>query len=142
MIRLRRCITVDSGAANNVMPRRMVRNKKKIRASPSSKKGVHYVAANGGRIPNEGEFDFEFSTQESHEESMIFQIAEVNKAIGSVSYLVDNGYKVIFDKDQASGKDLSLMIHKASSRITRFRRDRNIWVLDAMAKPEGFGRPA
>ena len=100
------------------------------------------MAANGGRIPNEGEFDFEFSTQEGHEESMIFQIAEVNKALGSVSYLVDNGYKVIFDKDQASGKDLSLMIHKASSRITRFRRDRNIWVLDAMAKLEGFGRPA
>ena len=90
MIKLKRGITIDSGAANNVMPRRMVRNKKMIRASPSSKRGVHYVAANGGRIPNEGEFDFEFSTQEGHEESMIFQIAEVNKALGAVSYLVGN----------------------------------------------------
>ena len=142
MIKLKRGITIDSGAANNVMPRRMVRNKKMIRASASSNRGVHYVAANGGRIPNEGEFDFEFSIQEGHEESMIFQIAEVNKALGAVSYLVDNGYKVIFDKDQDSGKDLSLMIQKASGRITRFRHNRNVCVLDAMAKAEGFGRPA
>ena len=142
MIKLKRGITIDSGAANNVMPHRMVRNKKMIRATPSSKRGVHYVAANGGRIPNDGEFDFEFSTQEGNEESTSFQIAEVNKAFGAVSYLVDNGYNVIFDKDQDSGKDLSLMIQKASGRITRFRRNRNIWVLDAMAKAEGFGRPA
>ena len=115
-----------SGAANNVMPRSMIRAKSNMRPSPSSIKGVHYVAANNGRIPNEGEFDFKFATLEGHEEAMVFQVAEVNKALGSVSYLVDNGCKVIFNKDAASGRDLSHMIHKASGRTTRYRRDRNI----------------
>ena len=141
-LKLRKGITIDSGAASNVMPRRMVRRKDRIRPSPSSLKGVHYVAANNGRIPNEGEVDFEFITPGGHQEKMVFQIAEVNKALGSVSYLVDNGYRVAFDKDAATGKDLSFMIHKPSGRTTRFRRDRNVWVLDAIVESSGFGRQA
>ena len=148
-LRLRKGITIDSGAANNVMPRRMIRKKTAIRPSPSSIKGVNYIAANNGRIPNEGEFDFSFVTQEGHNETMVFQVAEVNNALGAVSYLVDNGYQVIFDKDLATGRDLSYMRHKASGRTTRYRRDRNIWVLDAMIEPDKeeknekpFHRPA
>ena len=141
--RLRRGITMDSGAANNVMPRRMTRNQQ-IRPSKGSMNNVHYIAANNGRIPNEGEIDFKFNTTEGHEESMVFQIAEVNKALGSISYLVDNGYSVIFDKDR-NGNDVSMMTHKASGRKTRFRRDRNVWVLDVLVEEnvdEPFGRRA
>ena len=148
-LRLRKGITIDSGAANNVMPRRMIRKKTAIRPSPSSIKGMHYIAANNGRIPNEGEFDFSFVTQEGHNETMVFQVAEVNKALGAVSYLVDNGYQVIFDKDLATDRDLSYMRHKASGRTTRYRRDRNIWVLDATVEHDKeensekpFHRPA
>ena len=130
-LRLRRGVTVDSGAANNVMPRRMVRNKSKIRPSPSSRRGVHYVAANNGRIPNEGEVDFKFTTMEGHDENFVVQIAEVNKAFGSVSYLVDHGYRVTFDKDIKTGKDISYMLNKATNVMSRFRRERNIWILDA-----------
>ena len=72
---------------------------------------------------------------------MVFQVAEVNKALGSVIYLVDNAYKVIFDKDAASGRDLSHMIHKASGRTTRYRRDRNIWVLDALIESNNKETP-
>ena len=84
-IKLRRGITMDSGAAHNVMPRKMVRDKGQIRPSEGSKRGAHYVAANNGRIPNEGEYDFAFSTSEGAPETMTFQIAEVNKALGSIS---------------------------------------------------------
>ena len=80
---------------------------------------------------------------------MVFQVAEVNTALGAVSYLVDSGYQVIFDKDLVTGRDLSYMRHKASGRTTRYRRDRNIWVLDAMIEPDKeeknekpFHRPA
>ena len=59
------------------------------------------MAANNGRIPNEGELDLGFQTSEGTPEAMTFQIAEVNKALGSISYLVDHGYKVVFDKDTA-----------------------------------------
>ena len=130
-LRLRRGITIDSGAANNVMPRRMVRNKAKIRSSPSSRRGVNYVAANDGRIPNEGEFDFSFQTTEGNDETMVVQVAEVNKALGAVSYLVDHGYRVVFDKDLKTGRDISFMLQKAKNITSRFRRERNIWVLDA-----------
>ena len=138
-LKLRRGITMDSGAANNVMPRRMVRNPSAIRPSPSSRKGVHYVTANDGRIPNEGEIDFSFTTQEGNGENFVVQIAEVNKFLGSISYLVDQGFRVTFDKDAATGRDLSMMVHKLSGRTSRFRRDRNIWILDAMIEAD-FGR--
>ena len=89
------------------------------------------MAANDGRIPNEGEFDFAFQTVEGNDEEMVVQIAEVNKALGAVSYLVDHGYRVVFDKDLKTGKDISFMLQKAQNVTSRFRRERNIWVLDA-----------
>ena len=120
-IKLRRGITMDSGAARNVMPRKMVRDQSRIRPSEGSKRGAHYVAANNGRIPNKGEFDFVFLMSEGTPEAMTFQIAEVNKALGSISYLVGHGYRVVFDKDTASSRDTSCMTHKESKRVSRFR---------------------
>ena len=134
-MRLRRGITVDSGASANVMPRRMVR-KQRIRPSPGSRRGAHYLAANNGRIANEGECDFKFKTVEGHEQNLTFQIAEVNKALGSVSYLVDHGYRVTFDQDEATGHDISMMYHKKTGVTSRFRRERNIWILDALVDAE------
>ena len=135
-VRLRRGITVDSGSANNVMPEKMVRNRKSIRPSAGSIRRAYYVAANNGKLPNEGEFDFKFKTSDGQRKSLLFQVAEVNKALGSVSFLVDNGYRVTFDKDLTTGKDMSTMYHKESKTITRFRRDKNIWVIDAFVDLE------
>ena len=128
---MRRGITIDSGAGNSVMPRRMVLNKADIRDSEGSKAGLKYVAANDGRIPNEGEYDLKFQTMEGNSEDFTFQIAEVNKALGAVSYLVDRGYKVTFEKNMKTGQDFSHMTNKISGATTRFRRERNVWVLDA-----------
>ena len=136
-MRLRRGITLDSGAANNVMPRRMVRNTTKIRPSPGSRIGVHYVAANNARIPNEGETDFKFTTNEGMKTQFVFQIAEVNKALGAVSYMVDNRHKVVFDQDD-NGRDMSYMVHKPTGDIFKLRRERNVCVLDAMIEDDDF----
>ena len=81
VLKLRRGITMDSGAGHSVMPRRMVINPGSIRESVASKAGVNYVAANDGRIPKEGEADLEFQTAEGHDKCLTFQIAEVNKAL-------------------------------------------------------------
>ena len=135
-LKLKKGITVDSGAANNVMPKRMTRDRSKIRPSPGSKRGAHFVAANDGRIPNEGEIDFIFKTTEGQLQSFVFQVAETNKPLGAASYFVDNGFRVIFDKDMKTGTDLSMMVNKATGEVTRFRRDRNIWVLDAIVEDE------
>ena len=76
--RLARGITVDSGAADNVMPKRLLRGRAKVRPSAASKAWVNDVAANDGRIPNEGEADMEFMSGEGHHHKWTFQIAEVN----------------------------------------------------------------
>ena len=60
----------------------------------------------------------------------------MNKALGAVSHLVDDGYRVIFDKDEKTGHDLSMMIHKKTGVTSRFRRERNVWILDVLVDAE------
>ena len=102
---------MDSGAADNVMPRRILRGRR-IRPSRASTAGVHYVAANNGRIPNEGEAEFDFTTNEGNKLSWTFQVAEVNKVLASVSALVDSGHRVTFDRDEKTGVDTSVILEK------------------------------
>ena len=136
-IRLARGITVDSGAADNVLPRRLLRGKSKVRPSQASRDGVHYVAANGGRIPNEGEADFPFCTREGQSFSWLFQVAEVNKILASVSALVDTGHRVSFDTDDVTGVDCLFITCKKSGESIKMRRDRNVWVIDAFVDESG-----
>jgi hypothetical protein len=137
-----RGITVDSGAADNVMPRRLVIgkwNQGKIRPSEASRAGVHYVAANNGRIRNEGEVNFKFNTSSGDLKSMCFQVAEVNKALAAVSALVDSNHRVVFDRDMKTGADISFIIDKKTNLSTKMRRERNVWVIDAWIDEEEPG---
>ena len=140
-----RGITVDSGAADPVMPRRMVRGRgNKIRPSSASRAGVHYVSASANRIKNEGETDLHFDTGEGQAQCWTFQIAEVNKCLASVSYLVDHNHRVVFDKDMGSGRDISFITNKATGITIKMRRDCNVWVIDAFITDDaeaGFVRP-
>lgn len=142
--RMKKGVTMDSGAGDNVMPKRMI-NRRKIRASEGSRRGLKYVAATGDKIPNEGEIDFEFVTNEGHQESWVLQVANVNKPLGSVASRVDASCRVVYDKDMKTGKDLSYILHKPSGRIAKMRRQGNVWILDAvvnadMISPELFSR--
>ena len=103
-----------------------------VRASPGSLKGLKYVGAGGEKIWNEGEVEFPFESVEGHVQSMLFQIAEVNKPLGSVAHFVDKDYRVVFDRNSTTGEDMSYMVHKPSRKTYRFRRCRNVWVLDAI----------
>ena len=67
------------------MPKRMA-GKRKIRPSPGSKRGTCYVLAGNERIKNEGEITFGLESLEGHKESFVFQIAAVNKALGSGAF--------------------------------------------------------
>ena len=134
--KMARGITVDSGAADNVMPRRMVRGKGKVRPSAASRAGVHYVSATAHRIKNEGEADLEFKTEEGHDLNWTFQIAEVNKVLASVSSLVDTRHRVVFDKDDKTGLDISFITSKATGKSVKMRRERNVWVIDAFVEED------
>ena len=140
-----RGVTVDSGAADPVMPRRMVRGRgNKIRPSAASKAGVHYVSATANRIPNEGEAEMNFETEDGQALNWTFQIAEVNKVLASVSHLVDNRHRVVFDQDEATGRDISFITNKGTGKSIKMRRDRNVWVIDAYIDEDvepSFTRP-
>ena len=143
-VKLRRGITMDTGAHDNVMPERMT-GQRKIRPSLGSKKGMCYVAAGNEKIANLGEIDFNFTSTEGHPASMVFQVANVNKALGSVAYVVDRAYRVVYDKNMVTGEDLSYMTHKPTNTTYRFRRERNVWILDAIVDCKdvyaSFSRP-
>ena len=97
-LRMARGITVDPGATDNVIPRRMVKGKSnRIRPSNGSRAGVRYLSASSARIPNVGECDFHFQTKDGNRENYTFQIAEVNKALCALSKLVDFNNQVVFD---------------------------------------------
>ena len=115
LLKLRRGITMDTGAHDNVMPARMA-GKRRVRPSPGSKRGMSYVAAGNEKIKNEGEIDFDFQSVEGHISNMVFQIANVNKALGSVAYSVDRAYRVVFDKNMETGEDMSYMTHKPTKK--------------------------
>ena len=135
-LKMTRGITVDSGAADNVIPRRVLRKWMKIRQSEASRNGVHYVAADGARIANEGEVDFTFQDKDGRTHTWVFQVANVNKVLASVSSLVDCGHRVVFDKDEETGTDLSFITHKKTGDSIRMKRERNVWIIDAFVNDD------
>ena len=136
MFRIRRGLTVDSGAADSVYPRSWVRAAL-IMISQGMKMGLHYVAAGGARIPNQGEFPLKFWTKEGVKACLTFQIADINKPLASVSHMTDENYCVVFNKHE--GIDVSYVLHKPSDTIMRLRRERGIFILDAWTEEEICG---
>ena len=60
---------------------------------------------------------------------LMFQVAATNKPLVSVSNLIENGYKVIFDDGN------SYIPHKKTKEIINMRKEREVFVVDAyMAK--------
>ena len=133
--RLKRGITADSGAGDPVIPRRMI-NSKKIRPFAGSKRGSHYVSATDHRIPNVGEIDLEFKTEEGYDESITFQVADVNKPLMSISDRVDKICRVVFDRDDTTGEDLTHIYNKKTKKRMKMKRIGKVWILDCTVTKE------
>ena len=127
--RLKRGLTADSGAGDSVIPKCMV-NSKKIRPSPGSRRGLHYVSATDHRIPNVGEISLEFQTDEGQSETIVFQVADVNKPLMSISDRVDHRCRVVFDQDDETGVDLSHIYNKKTKKKMKLNLVGKVWVLD------------
>ena len=65
---------------------------------------------------------------------MTFQVAQVNKALGSVHSIVHKGNKVVFDCDN-EGKDIAYIEHKASKQRMWMRVEKGVYVLDVLVAP-------
>ena len=91
-------ITVDSGAAESVMPKAMLGNETLV-AGAAKLAGVKYVAANGARMDNHGEKQVRFKCQEGGALNKItFQVTDVAKPLASVSRILDKGNTVVFSR--------------------------------------------
>ena len=129
-------VTVDSGAADSVMHKRMAKNFR-VRESEGSKKGVKYVAAAGAVISNEGEKHVCVETEEGHHCKLKMQVAAVNKALLSVSKICDAGHDVLFTR--TGGK----ITHNEIGQVVKFKRADGVYRLRlrvADEKPSGFQR--
>jgi hypothetical protein len=116
-------VTLDSGAAEHVADASDAPGYV-VNPSPGSKAGQGWRTANGEIIPNKGEMILELEYENSKMSSK-FQVGSVSRPLWSVGKLCDAGYKVVFDKDDAT------VIHKASNvPVTTFKRRNALYECD------------
>jgi len=108
-------ITVDSGAAESVMPTKMLQ-RVPIKRSPEDKMNARYTAADGGHMYNEGQRQIHFKANGDNSiNSAEFQCTSVKKPLASVSRIVDKGNRVVFEpggsfiQNIATGKKIELI---------------------------------
>ena len=89
-------VTVDSGAIDTVIPRRIAKGIM-IKQTEASRNGLKYRSASGNAIVNEGEKNLKGYTNEANMVDMTAQVAEVTKPLGSVRAFVKAGNRVVFD---------------------------------------------
>ena len=74
-------ITIDSGAAESVLPKNMLPNEPIVEGE-AKRGGVKYVAANGGKMENIGEKKVKFKRAGSNAvNSITFQVTDVSKPL-------------------------------------------------------------
>jgi hypothetical protein len=136
-----RPLVIDSGAAETVMPENWF-PLHDIQESEGSKNGMFYTTADGTPVYNEGEKTLTLSTPDGGQaRKMTFQVAKVNKALGSVSKIVANENRVIFDPHG------SYIENVWTKDKLWMREDNGVYVLDMLVAPpggedeSGFTRP-
>ena len=104
--KIRRGITADSLSGGSAIPRRMI-NSSKVKPSAGSRMGLHYLSATDHRIRNVGKISSDIETTEGHQDCTMFQAADVNKPLMSISDWFDNRCRVTFDQYDVTGEDLT-----------------------------------
>ena len=129
MVKVKKGLTVDSGAADHVMPLGWIAWIIVV-ASLGSLRGLHYVSASGNRLPNMGEQKVRFLTKDGVWATLLFQIAGINKPLVSVSKLIDEGWRVVFDDEG------SYLLHKITKKKIMMDRTRGVFTIEAYIEPE------
>ena len=125
-------VAIDSGAAASVMPEALL-DGHRILPSDGSRKGIQYLAADGGRIPNLGEVHLGFITKEQHRCRITFQVANVKRPLLAVGTLTKAGNDVHFTTDGGT------IVNRRTKRVISFHKVDGIYVLELLMGP---GPPA
>ena len=126
---------MDSGAAESVAPTSMA-PWIKVEESEGSRRGQTYMSASGDRLPNLGEKKFDIVTESGMSATATYQVADVTRALCSVSRVCDKGSTVTFT---ATGG----FITSPAGVKTPIRRENNVYLLDTWTRgpaqePSGF----
>jgi lysophospholipid acyltransferase (LPLAT)-like uncharacterized protein len=98
-------LAVDSGATETVVGEDMLLSVATTEGE-SFKRGVEYEVASGTTIPNLGEKCFIAVAEEGQRRKMRAQVCAVNKALLSVSRMVQAGNRVVFEQNGSYVEDL------------------------------------
>jgi hypothetical protein len=119
-------ITIDSGAAESVMPKEMLPNEPAVDGK-AKKSGVRYVAANGAKMENMGEKKAKFRTNGTQAiNGITFQVTDVSKPLASVSRILDKGNRVVFSR----GPEGSYIENTETGEWFPLKEERGTFVLD------------
>ena len=130
-------ITIDSGAAESVLPVDVVPNET-LMEGEAKKKGVRYVAANGGRMDNMGEKRVRFRREGSAAvNSIMFQVTGVGKPLASVSRILDKGNSVIFSRNHEG----SYIVNEKTQEIIPIKEEKGTFVIDVEFLEPASGEP-
>ena len=122
-------IIIDSGAAETVIPHKLIQGYK-IQETKDSREGLCYASATGDPIPNLGEQVLPLETAEGTWRSMRFQAAPVERPLGSVKRICQAGHRVVFDEEEGS-----YILNKNTGEINWLREDNGNYVMDTWVLP-------
>ena len=131
-------MTLDSGCCKHVLPADAAPGYE-VTDSPFSMRGASFTVGNGARVANEGQMSLNLEADTGSGTELInsvFQVAELNRPLMSVSQICSHGFKCVFEKGQA------LVVGKSGETICRFEEDRGLYVANMRLKaPSPFPRP-
>ena len=119
-------VTVDPGASKSVWP---MTRKGVVRTQ--LKKNIRLAAANGTSLAVKGEAELRSQGPSGKQCSMKFLDADVKKPLASVSSIVDQGNRVVFDADASYVENI-----ESGRRIPMVRR-RGVFVMEIEAGGPG-----
>ena len=124
-------ITVDSGAAESVMPADFMADLP-MQASPPDKQGARYIAANGSVMTNVGQKKLLFQTKDGTINAITFQATGVRKPLAAVSRIVENGNRVVFSPEG------SFIEHIGTGQRIDLEREAGTYVMNVKFLTQGF----
>ena len=119
---------MDSGAGVSVAPPDMCPTYP-IMESEGSKCGQEFVSASQHTKPNLGEQMLNVVLDTQKEAQLKYQVADVSRALNSVSEICDAGHHVVF------GRGGGIIVNLKTGSTTPFVRDQNVYCLDFWVKP-------
>ena len=134
-------VTIDSGAAESVMPKGML-DREPLMEGEAKRMGVKYVAANGAKMENYGEKKIRFRKEcLGGINDMLFQVTDVGKPLASVSRILDKGNTVVFSRKQGG----SYIVNNCTGQKIPLTEEKGTFVMDVEylepdESAEGFTR--